>query len=581
MANEIAPGDHIGKYRILSHIATGGMGTVYKALDESVDRLVALKVLSPELTANPILVERFRREAKHAGRLNHRNIVTLYEFGQHEGSCFLALEYVQGIDLAEHIARRGKLRPEESRRITLQAAKALVHAFEQGVTHRDIKPSNFLLSHQGQRLVVKLTDLGLARTINEEEFRVTRAGTTVGTVDYMAPEQARDSTSADIRSDIYSLGCTLYQMLTGQPPFAEGGLGERVYKHLAVEPADVRQLNPEVPAGLWFVLQRMLAKAPDDRYQTPTELIEALKHMPVAPARLSPPPADLLPAAATPPAPPEAAPAPAPAPAAPAPGPKPGSSAITPTMPSMPVALDSPPQPRREEVTPPGMPVPPPPERPKRRTTLPDMDLGQDTQPAQLGLSPEQVQAAAGQFERGCQIIQQSGPTDYALQLLLSCCALDPTNLRYRQRLREALRSSGAKRGGGWLGSLSLGNMSARGKVKSALRAGDHLKVLELGEKYLMRVPDDVSVPSEMAESAQALGLMGLAVWLLDQARPNDTGTTVIRALANLYEKLRRYRQAIALWEKVREAHPTDSEAGAKIKELSVNDTIARGNYGR
>src|SRR5262249_41626999 len=251
-------GDCIGKYRILSHIATGGMGSVYKALDEALDRVVALKILAPELTSNDVLRERFRREARHVARLSHRNIVTLYEYGQDKRLYYLALEYVQGIDLGEYIRRRGQLDPEEARRIVIQACRALDHAYEQGITRRDIKPSNFLLTRQGDRWLVKLTDLGLARTVNEDEFRVTRAGTTVGTLDYMSPEQARDSALADIRSDIYSLGCTMYHMIAGQPPFAEGGLGERVYKHLAVDPPDIRQFNEKVPEALWEVLRRML-----------------------------------------------------------------------------------------------------------------------------------------------------------------------------------------------------------------------------------------------------------------------------------------------------------------------------------
>src|SRR5262249_5843761 len=163
---------------------------------------VALKVLAPELSSNPILVERFRREAKHAALLSHKNLVKLFECGEAEGLHFLAMEYIHGIDLSAYIRRKGRLEPEESQLILIQAAKALDHAFEVGITHRDIKPSNFLLANEGGHTRVKMTDFGLARMINEEDFRVTRAGTTVGTVDYMAPEQARDSSLADIRSDI-------------------------------------------------------------------------------------------------------------------------------------------------------------------------------------------------------------------------------------------------------------------------------------------------------------------------------------------------------------------------------------------
>src|SRR5205823_4453535 len=135
-----------------------------------------------------------------------------------------------------------------------------VHQY--GLIHRDIKPSNFLVTQKDGRLLVKLTDMGLARHEREDEYRITRAGTTVGTVDYIAPEQARDSSTADIRSDIYSLGCTLYHMLAGKPPFPEGSMTERLYKHVEAAPPDVRQLNARVPVGLTVLLERMLAKKP-------------------------------------------------------------------------------------------------------------------------------------------------------------------------------------------------------------------------------------------------------------------------------------------------------------------------------
>ncbi|MGL4552490.1 MAG: serine/threonine-protein kinase, partial [Gemmataceae bacterium] len=273
------PVTRIGKFLILQHIATGGMGTVYKARDTEADRVVALKVLAPDLATNPTLVERFHREAKHAGKLSHKNIVEFYESGHADDTHYLAMEHVIGVDLSEYIRRKSQIEPEEARRIMIQACKALAHAFEQGLIHRDIKPSNFLLADEAGRCRVKLTDLGLSRMESEEDFRVTRAGTTVGTVDYMAPEQARDASLADVRSDIYSLGCTLYHMLAGRPPFAEGGIGERVYKHIAADPPDVRQFNPQVPSSLWTIMRRMLAKHPDDRFQTPDELIDALRSL--------------------------------------------------------------------------------------------------------------------------------------------------------------------------------------------------------------------------------------------------------------------------------------------------------------
>src|SRR5437899_2263410 len=174
------------------------MGAGYQALDPNLGRVVALKVLSPEFAAHPIRMERFRREARHAAKLRHENIVAIYEFGDADGMYYLALELIDGIDLHEHIAREGQLDPEETREILIQAAKALSHAHAEGIVHRDIKPSNILLAHQEDQLLVKLTDFGLSRQVDDEEFRVTGDGLTVGTIDYMAPEQARDSRLADV-----------------------------------------------------------------------------------------------------------------------------------------------------------------------------------------------------------------------------------------------------------------------------------------------------------------------------------------------------------------------------------------------
>lgn len=268
----------IGKYEIVKHIATGGMGAVYRAVDTELKRPVALKVLSPELASKPNMIERFQREARSAAKLRHENIVTLYEVGQENDVHFLALEFVEGIDLFEHIQRKSKLDSEEARQILIQAARALDHAHKQGIVHRDIKPGNFLLADPDGEMVVKLTDMGLARASRDEEFRMTNPGSTVGTVDYISPEQAKDSSAADIRSDIYSLGCTLFHMLAGTPPFAQGSLTERLYQHVESDPPDIRTLNPIVPDGLVVILQKMLAKKPAERYQTPAELLADLKN---------------------------------------------------------------------------------------------------------------------------------------------------------------------------------------------------------------------------------------------------------------------------------------------------------------
>jgi len=267
----------IGKYEILKHVATGGMGAVYRARDTEENREVALKVLTPDMAAKPAMLERFKREAKSAAKLKHENIVTIYEFGESNGTYFIAMEFVEGIDLYEFIAKKKKgLPPEETLKIIIQAARALEHAHANNIIHRDIKPSNLLLTRKNSQIVVKLTDLGLAREVQDEDFRVTRPGTTVGTVDYIAPEQARDSGKADIRSDLYSLGCTWFHMLTGRPPFPEGGLAERLCKHMMDAPPDVRKFNPRISRELTAVLNKLLAKTPADRYQNPTELLASL-----------------------------------------------------------------------------------------------------------------------------------------------------------------------------------------------------------------------------------------------------------------------------------------------------------------
>src|SRR5262245_35920547 len=273
-------GQRFGRYEIIAHIASGGMAAVYKALDPDDKRIVALKVMSPELMAKPNMVHRFRREAMSAAKLHHDNIVAIHEFGGPVSSTyFLAMEFVDGKDLHDYIfAAPGKrLGPEEARQITIQAAHALDHIYQAGVVHRDIKPSNLLVTRENGELHVKLTDLGLACHEDEDEHRVTKAGATLGTVDYMAPEQARDSTKADIRSDIYSLGCTMFHMLSGRPPFPKGTMAEKLVQHIQSEPPDICRLNESVPKEIGLILRKMLAKKPRDRYQTPVELLEDLE----------------------------------------------------------------------------------------------------------------------------------------------------------------------------------------------------------------------------------------------------------------------------------------------------------------
>src|SRR5262245_41553409 len=267
----------LGSYRIMERIGAGGMGTVYRAVHVELDREVALKVLPPEMNSNPTMVARFKREAKAAAQLHHENIVQIYDVKEDRGRNFLALEFVRGKDLSDLIAANKQLSIKQSIGILKQAARALDHAFQKGIVHRDIKPSNFLITQDGK---VKLCDMGLALRVDAaDESKVTRDGTTVGTVDYMSPEQARDSRLADTRSDIYSLGCTLYQMLTGRVPFEEGSMAEKLFKHNQDPIPDPLQFNPEIPDQVLYILNRMVEKKPEDRYQTPKELLADLEQL--------------------------------------------------------------------------------------------------------------------------------------------------------------------------------------------------------------------------------------------------------------------------------------------------------------
>jgi tetratricopeptide (TPR) repeat protein len=188
--------------------------------------------------------------------------------------------------------------------------------------------------------------------------------------------------------------------------------------------------------------------------------------------------------------------------------------------------------------------------------------------------------AASRQFNHATEVIRSGGDLNYAQQLLLSCCKLDPVSLMYRKMLREVSRDLSAGRKGGWLGSLT--NLPARGRLKKARHAGDHRKALECGEELLCRAPGDVQAQLEMARSAEELGLPALAVWLLEEARSGDPKSVpVLRELGELYERQKRLNHAIAVWEKVRELVPDDAEATDKIRELSVNETLARGNFRR
>ncbi len=264
----------LGRYTIIKKLGQGGMGIVFLANDTQLRRQVALKVLAKEKAENPTLVKRFKAEAQAAAALKHDNIVAIHDAGEADGLLYIALEFVDGTDAHTVVAKRGPMPAKRAMDIIRQITLALQHAYEQKIVHRDIKPSNLLIRKDG---LVKLADMGLARSVDETlETNITRAGTTVGTVDYMSPEQARNSKAADIRSDMYSLGATWFHLLTGHPPFPEGSMLNKLNAHSSGPRPDVRDENESVSENISVMIKRLMAIKPEDRYQNPTELLEDL-----------------------------------------------------------------------------------------------------------------------------------------------------------------------------------------------------------------------------------------------------------------------------------------------------------------
>ena len=264
-------GKKFGNYEISEFVGGGGMGAVFRATDISLGRTVAVKVLSRDHTDEET-IRRFRNEAQSAARLDHPNIARAYYVGEHEGWNFIVFEFIQGINLRDLVEQRGPLPLEQALHYTLQVAQALEHAAGRDVVHRDIKPSNVLVTSDEQ---IKLVDMGLARLhqVESSSDDLTASGVTLGTFDYISPEQARDPRMADVRSDIYSLGCTLYFMLAGRPPFPDGTALQKLLWHSGEDPPDPRLFRPDLPPQVIRLLEKMLAKRPAQRPQSPRDLI--------------------------------------------------------------------------------------------------------------------------------------------------------------------------------------------------------------------------------------------------------------------------------------------------------------------
>ena len=267
-------GQRLNSLLLEEFIGSGGMGAVFRAIDTELNRTVAVKVLSTHDGDDVETPRRFKIEAQSAARLDHPHIARVYNVGEDRGAAYIVFEYIQGPNIRDVVNTHGPLPLADALDFTLQIADALAHAWQRQVVHRDIKPSNILVNPDRQ---VKLVDMGLARLRwIEEEQDLTESGMTLGTFDYISPEQARNPKNADTRSDIYSLGCTLFFMLTGRPPFPGGTALQKLLSHQGDAPPDIGQFRADVPESVVNLVGTMLAKKVQDRFQNPAELVGAL-----------------------------------------------------------------------------------------------------------------------------------------------------------------------------------------------------------------------------------------------------------------------------------------------------------------
>jgi len=276
--SKLLAGERLGHYELIEFAGGGGMGAVFRGRDCTLNREVAIKVLSRDQACDEETLKRFKNEAQSAARLDHENIARVYYVGEDQGLHFIVFEFIEGVNVRQLVEKVGRISLDDAVSYTLQVADALSHASAREIVHRDIKPSNIIITAAGR---AKLVDMGLARLhgIQPGTEDLTASGVTLGTFDYISPEQARDPRGADVRSDIYSLGCTLYYMLTGRPPFPEGTVLQKLLQHNSDDPIDPREFNPHLPEAVTVILRKMLAKDPARRYQTPADLIADLLHL--------------------------------------------------------------------------------------------------------------------------------------------------------------------------------------------------------------------------------------------------------------------------------------------------------------
>src|SRR5271157_2973605 len=265
-------------YRVIRELGRGGMGVVYLAHNQLMGRDEVLKVMGRQIIEKPGVLDRFLREIRAVARLRHPNIVTAYSAFRLPDSIVFAMEFVDGYDLSKLVKTKGPLSVAHASNFIHQAALGLQHAHEEGMVHRDIKPGNLMLARKGDRAIIKILDFGLAKVTREQPLDrgLTQEGQMLGTPDYIAPEQTLDAQSADIRADIYSLGCTLYYLLKGGPPFQGSSLFEILQSHQSKEARPLDLVRADVPAELTAVVARMMAKQPEKRFQTPAEVARAL-----------------------------------------------------------------------------------------------------------------------------------------------------------------------------------------------------------------------------------------------------------------------------------------------------------------